>query len=184
MKSRIYSVLFLLLFAGCGNVEPQGVAPNPGGQANGQLKARQAAPAPQNMADPVNVAWHLEDIAKRVPHVNNARCVMFGNTAIVGIDVDPELERSEVGTIKYSVAEALRKDPYGVNAIVTADMDLNRRLIEIRDDILAGHPIAAFTNELADIVGRIMPQLPRDLPQPTNEPPGTEDTRKLPEKSL
>ena len=181
MKTRVFCVLLLMLFAGCGNVEPQGIAPNPGGQANGRWEAQQAPPVPQN---PIDVALHLEEIATRVPNVNNARCVVFGNTAIVGIDVDPKLERSEVGTVKYSVAEALRNDPYGVNAMVTADMDLNQRLKEIREDILAGRPIAAFANELADIVGRIMPQFPRDLPQPANEPPGTEDSRKLPKKSL
>ncbi|MNR16903.1 Sporulation lipoprotein [compost metagenome] len=65
--------------------------------------------------------------------------------------------------MKYSVAEALKKDPYGVNAIVTADMDLDQRLRNIRDNIQAGRPIQGFAEQMADIVGRVMPQLPRDI---------------------
>jgi YhcN/YlaJ family sporulation lipoprotein len=88
---------------------------------------------------------------------------VFGNTAIVGIDVDARMERSRVGTLKYSVAEAFRKDPYGIDALVTADMDLSQRINEIGADIRRGRPIAGFAEEMADIMGRIVPQLPRDI---------------------
>ena len=73
------------------------------------------------------------------------------------------MERSRVGTIKYSVAEAFRKDPYGINAVVTADIDLAQRLNEIGDDIRLGRPAAGFAEEMADIMGRIVPQVPRDV---------------------
>lgn len=73
------------------------------------------------------------------------------------------MDRSKIGTIKYSVAEALRKDPYGANAIVTADMDLDQRLRNIRDKSRQGLVVKGFAEEMADIIGRIMPQLPEDL---------------------
>jgi len=95
---------------------------------------------------------------------------VFGNTAIVGIDVSGNLDASEVGTIKYAVAEALRNDPYGVHAIVTADMDLYQRIRELSRQIKDGKPVAGLANELADIVGRIMPQLPSDVIQPDEQP--------------
>jgi YhcN/YlaJ family sporulation lipoprotein len=125
--------------------------------------------------DPAAVARHLEELAKSVPGVKDARCVVFGNTAVVGIDVDETLDRSRVGTLKYSVAEAFRKDPYGIDAFVTADMDLNERIREIRADIEAGHPVAGFVEELTDIIGRIMPQLPRDVE--LKDPPETDGPR-------
>lgn len=110
----------------------------------------------------------LEQLAEGIREVKHANCVIMGNTAIVGIDVGGDIERSRVGTIKYAVAEALRKDPVGINAIVTADMDLNHRLQEIREEMSNGRPLQGIAEELADIIGRIVPQLPRDTEQ--NEP--------------
>ncbi len=117
----------------------------------------------------------LEQLAESIQEVKHANCVIVGDTAIVGIDVGGDVERSRVGTIKYAVAEALRKDPVGINAIVTADMDLNHRLQEIRQDIQNGRPMQGIAEELADIVGRIVPQLPRDIEQrsqPPSDPKG------------
>jgi len=179
------AAVFALMAAGCGRTPDQGATPGGNDAVNPQVKVQQTLPAPQPSAAPAEVAAHLETIAKSVPRVQAARCVVFGNTAIVGIDVDPALERAEVGTVKYSVAEALRKDPYGVNAIVTADIDLNQRLREIYDDIRAGKPISGFANELADIIGRIMPQMPRSLP-PANDGtgPAGDDAQHVPENRL
>ncbi|MBE6070228.1 Sporulation lipoprotein [compost metagenome] len=109
---------------------------------------------------------YLEQLVKKVPGVKGAHCVIMGKTAIVGIDVDSRLERARVGSIKYTVAEALRKDPHGAGAIVTADMDLNQRITEIGKKIREGHPVSGFATELADIIGRIVPQLPNDTRPP------------------
>lgn len=105
----------------------------------------------------------LEQLAEGINEVKHANCVIIGDTAIVGIDVGGDIDRSHVGTIKYAVAEALRKDPVGINAIVTADMDLYHRLQEVREDIANGRPLQGMAEELADIVGRIIPQLPGDI---------------------
>lgn len=118
----------------------------------------------------LSVNEHLESIAKRVPGVSNAHCVVMGNTVVVGIDVDGHLSRSRVGTIKYSAAEALRNDPRGMNAIVTADMDLSNRLADMGKHIKRGEPLSGFASELADIVGRIIPQLPKDVKPQQNNP--------------
>lgn len=105
---------------------------------------------------------HFEQLAKRVPGVNGAHCVVMNNVAVVGIDVDGSLTRSRVGSVKYSVAEAIRKDPKGVNALVTADMDITSRLAEMGKHISKGNPVSGFASEMADIIGRIIPQLPED----------------------
>jgi YhcN/YlaJ family sporulation lipoprotein len=120
--------------------------------------------------DSAAVEAHLEQLAMNVEGVEGAHCVIIGNTAIVGIDVDGNLERSRVGVIKYSVAEAFRKDPYGVDAFVTADLDIASRLSEIGQDIRQGRPIAGFAEELADMMGRIIPQVPRDVTPPNPDP--------------
>jgi YhcN/YlaJ family sporulation lipoprotein len=170
MKSLVIAVFIALLAAGCGKTSNQGAAPAPNAGSDRQLKAQQTIPPKPNITNPQEVAAHLESIAERIPRVNDAHCVVFGNTAVVGINVDKNLDQATVGTVKYSVAEALRKDPYGIHAIVTADMDLDQRLREIRDEIINGRPIAGFAQEMADIIGRIMPQLPQDV-RPANPSP-------------
>ncbi|WP_238654622.1 YhcN/YlaJ family sporulation lipoprotein [Paenibacillus piscarius] len=106
---------------------------------------------------------HFEQLALRVPGVNGAHCVVINKLAVVGIDVDGALTRSRVGSVKYSVAEAIRKDPKGMRVLVTADMDLNSRLAEMGKHIGKGHPVSGFASEMADIIGRIIPQLPEDI---------------------
>lgn len=159
--------------AGCGRQAGNGQASPPPDEAEYGVQVQDAREMRKlDIDDPAAVARHLEELAKHVPGVKDARCVVFGNTAVVGIDVDENLDRSRVGTLKYSVAEAFRNDPYGIDAFVTADMDLNARIREIRADIEAGHPVAGFVEELTDIIGRIMPQLPRDIE--LKDPPETD----------
>jgi hypothetical protein len=77
-----------------------------------------------------------------------------------------------VGSIKYSVAESLKEDPRGARAIVVADADTNQRLKEISADIKKGRPIQGIMEELADVAGRLMPEIPGDMidPNPKNAP--------------
>ncbi|ABO66317.1 Lipoprotein, putative [Geobacillus thermodenitrificans NG80-2] len=122
------------------------------------------------------IARRLAEIANRVPNVHDAAAIVVGKYALVGIDVGANVDASRVGTIKYSVAEALQKDPYGANAIIVADPDLYTRVRNIGKQIDDGRPVQAFMNEIADIVGRVMPEVPSDLfettPEPTEENDG------------
>lgn len=113
-------------------------------------------------------ADYLAELASSIPHVKDATAVVAGDYAIIGIDVDKDMDRSKVGTIKYSVAESIKHDPKGAGAVVVADPDINARLKEIRDDMSAGRPIEGIINELADITGRLMPELP---PRENNKNP-------------
>jgi YhcN/YlaJ family sporulation lipoprotein len=189
MKIRFVLAGLLVVAAGCGQASQNGAAPNPqqgGAGYSSQIQAKQSAPGQPQTTDANQAEEHLEEIAGRIPQVRGAHCVIFGNTAIVGIDLDPNLDRSRVGTIKYSVAEALRKDPLGANAIVTADLDINHRLKGIRDSIVNGKPISGFANELSAIVGRIMPQLPQNtLPRNHDTDNNQEqDSGNLPQENL
>ncbi|WP_239617389.1 YhcN/YlaJ family sporulation lipoprotein [Cohnella mopanensis] len=160
--------------AGCGKKQ---ATPN---AANNHLQAQAYRGAAKKIDNPKKVAAHLESLARGVQGVKSANCVVFGKYAIVGINVDEKMERSRVGTIKYAVAEAFRKDPYGIDAVVTADIDLAQRVREIRADVNNGRPISGFAEELADIVGRIIPQIPRNIiPPKTPENVGTSSVNKL-----
>ncbi|PLR79234.1 hypothetical protein CU633_01520 [Bacillus sp. V3-13] len=122
---------------------------------------------------------HLEEIAGSVPDVEDATAVVIGDYAIVGIDVNENLDRSEVGSIKYSVAESLEDDPYGARAAVVADPDIVARLREIAEDFQAGEPVEGIVNELADLTGRMMPEIPADIEDPNANNDTEEPKKKL-----
>ncbi|QAS51139.1 hypothetical protein HLI_02420 [Halobacillus litoralis] len=122
-------------------------------------------------------ARHLAKLAVEVPDVHDATAIVLGNYVAVGIDVDKDLDRSRVGVIKYSVAEALKHDPYGKQATVIADADGVERLRGLGQKISEGHPIEAVTDELSQIVARYMPE------GPINEKPHTNKNQdSVPEK--
>jgi YhcN/YlaJ family sporulation lipoprotein len=125
------------------------------------------------------VAEHLVEIASSIPNVNDATAVVAGQYAVVGIDVNSKLDRSRVGSIKYSVAESLKKDPYGANAVVIADPDTYERLKKMGVEIKQGRPIGGVLEELAGIIGRLMPQIPADIKEPVE--PTEQNDQELPE---
>lgn len=125
------------------------------------------------------IASHLVEIASSVPNVYDATAVVLGKFAVVGIDVDSKLERSRVQTIKYSVAESLQHDPYGANAIVIADADTFERLKQMRKQIEDGRPVTGILDELAQIVGRLVPDVPSDLIDNQNTEPTKTNNKEL-----
>ncbi|WP_063891874.1 YhcN/YlaJ family sporulation lipoprotein [Paenibacillus sp. Soil787] len=179
MRLLCVFIVILTLAVGCSQA-PKSGAPSQNPNQN-QVKVQQIAPQKLEIKDSKAVAERLENLATSVPQVESAHCVVFGNTAVVGINIKKDLDRAKVGTVKYSVAEALKKDPYGVNAIVTADLDLDQRLRNIRDNVQAGRPITGFAEQMADIIGRVMPQLPRDIRNtPNNTGPNGTNPAEMP----
>lgn len=109
------------------------------------------------------ISEHLVNLANEVPQVNDATAVVLGGYAVVGIDVNSDLDRNKVESIKYTVAESLMHDPYGASAVVVADADTNARLREMAREISEGRPVVGILDELAAIVGRVMPELPNEI---------------------
>ncbi|MFC4599392.1 YhcN/YlaJ family sporulation lipoprotein [Cohnella hongkongensis] len=160
--AALLAILLALGSAGCGGNRQT----NPGANEGAPQAQALDGTADDMQRNPQQTAAHLESLARGVEGVKDANCVVFGRYAIVGIDVDEKMERSQVGTIKYAVAEAFRKDPYGIDALVTADIDIGQRIREIHADVQNGRPISGFADELADIVGRLIPQIPRSIIPP------------------
>lgn len=178
MKQIILAAALTLLLTACNtaNKPPANqAAPGPNQQPKETQRVQQTAPTPQYDQSSQAKAERLVQLASRVKNVNDATAIVLGRYAVVGIDVKATLDRPEVGVIKYTVAEALKEDPQGANALVTADPDIVQRLREMRDDIRNGRPIAGITEELADIVGRLIPQLPRNVQR--REQPNTKENQ-------
>ena len=162
MKKGFLLVAFLVLLTGCNN----------NADNNQQAQNRNDSPNVTNVKNSTiqevdrktgqDISERLVKLSTSVDNVNDATAVVIGKYAIVGIDVNKDLDRSEVGTIKYAVTESLKNDPDGANALVVADPDVTARLKEIGDDIKNGNPIQGIFNELSDITGRIIPEVPSD----------------------
>jgi YhcN/YlaJ family sporulation lipoprotein len=172
------------VLSGCGRTTHNGAAPQHNQAPSVNIQSQQTDQTNSPVLTPAEITTHLERLAMSIPQVQHAHCVILGKTAVVGIDVTGDLPRSRVDNIKYSVAEALRKDPYGVNAIVTADMDLDQRLKNIRQKVMNGQPIAGFADEMGKIIGRIMPQFPKDINPKHSVPPKTENSHNFINKNL
>lgn len=169
MIKKLLTGLAVLFIAGCGANNNQSQENYHG---NNLVNVKNSTIQEVDRTTGQQVSRRLVHLATNIPNVNDATAVVLGRYAIVGIDVNKNLERSEVGAIKYSVAESLKNDPDGARAIIIADPDINARLREISDDIKNGKPIQGIMNELADIAGRLMPEIPADIinPKPKNAP--------------
>ncbi|MFY4773728.1 YhcN/YlaJ family sporulation lipoprotein [Metabacillus sp. RGM 3146] len=129
-----------------------------------------------------SAAKRLASLAARVPNVKDATAVVLGRYAVVGIDVNSKLERSKVQSIKYAVAESIKNDPYGANAVVVADPDTTQRIRDIGKQIQQGRPVIGILDELAAIVGRVMPDVPSDTLNNPKKQPTQSDKDQLPRK--
>jgi YhcN/YlaJ family sporulation lipoprotein len=160
MRKYGYIILATIIIGGCSqNEQGKGIDTNQGHQVT---EVKNTTIPQVNRETGQQIAARLCDLAVKAPHVNDATAVVLGKYAIVGIDIDKDIERSQVGTIKYSVGEILKNDPYGAYATIVADPDINERIREMASDIRNGHPIRGILNELSDITGRIIPEVPGD----------------------
>ena len=171
MKAIRISLLAIVMLTGCSQTPNQGRDIGQGVQ-NADMQAQRSGKQTPRGANSIqsgsinNKADHLKSIARSVPQVSEAYCLVIGNLAIVAIDVPPDINGSRVDVIKQSVAEALRNDdPHGADALVTADLDVKQNILNISSKLQKGQPISAFSNELGDILGRLIPQLPQSSNQ-------------------
>ena len=172
---RLIAVLALIMFMSACNALNN--ANQDDKDKDNKVKVQNSAIQDVDRKSGQEISKHLVGLTTRVPNVEDAAAVVIGRYAIVGIDVNDQMERSEVDTVKYTVAETLKKDPHGARAAVIADPDITARLKEISEDIRNGKPIQGIMNELSDITGRVMPEVPADMIEPQTKSP-TEDPKK------
>lgn len=138
-------------------------------QTNSSLQVEQSSYEQNEALNNNEIANHLAELATEVPDVEDANAIIAGPYAIVAIDVDKDTKKQRVGTIKYSVSEALRNDPYGKTAVVIADADVSQRIREMRLKMEEGHVIHGIVDELAEIVARYMPTFPAEQNPPVEQ---------------
>ncbi|MEJ9232184.1 YhcN/YlaJ family sporulation lipoprotein [Peribacillus butanolivorans] len=167
MRKLILSLATVLLMTGCSMNNNNNNEESQDNTKSNLTKVNNSSVQETDRKTGQQTAKRLTGLAKSIPEVNDATAVVLGKYAIVGIDIDQDIERSQVGTIKYSVGESLKNDPNGANAIIVADPDINERIREVAKDINNGKPVRGILNELADITSRVIPEVPGDILTPT-----------------
>ncbi|MDR0137209.1 YhcN/YlaJ family sporulation lipoprotein [Metabacillus idriensis] len=182
MRNFVFSALFILLaLSGCqANQGSQDATPE---DHNGKpINVRNTVNEPVEKKSGEQISKRLVNLAGRVPGVNDVSAVVLGKYAVVGIDVNSKLDRNKVESIKYAVAESIQHDPYGANAVIIADADTTVRLREMGKDLQQGQPVGGILEELAAIVGRVMPEIPSDMLNNQRNRPTEEDNDQLNKK--
>ncbi|MDI3256191.1 MAG: YhcN/YlaJ family sporulation lipoprotein [Kyrpidia sp.] len=137
---------------------------NPPGERADQAPPPRPQPIPQQAGKPGQplppdqVMRHMNDAARRIPGVEGSTVVLVGRTALVGVDLDHTITGSKIDSIKHSVKEAVERTDSGYRAAVTADVDLVARLRAMAAGIQQGRPVSTFTDEIADILSRLLPE--------------------------
>ncbi|ALX47350.1 YhcN/YlaJ family sporulation lipoprotein [Lentibacillus amyloliquefaciens] len=166
LRLGILSVLSITLLIGCQQNDNEQSLPEETEDNGRFVQVKDSDPVEQQRLTNTEIAAHLSNVANDVPNVENATSAVAGPYAVVGIDVDQNLDRSRVGTIKYTVLEALQKDPYGKTAVVVADGDVVERIRSMGNKMAQGYPVQGVVDELSAIVGRYMPDFPINEDRP------------------
>lgn len=161
-----FLIFCIFLLFGCQQAADESLGANRTNTDERYYNVTQTNTADKELTTNTEIAEHLANLAAGVPSVNNASALVAGPYAVVAIDLDKDMERERVGTIKYSVSEALYHDPYGKTAVVIADADLTQRLNNMGNKIGQGYPVQGVVDELAAIVARYMPEFPVRHDQP------------------
>lgn len=113
------------------------------------------------------VADRLARICEGVPGVDNATCVVVGDTAYVGVDTDGDLTgrniaygtASDLTSVKSQCAQKIRAaNPQIKTVYVSTDANFFERLRRVRDGVRNGNPIDSFRNELNDLIRGLTPE--------------------------
>jgi YhcN/YlaJ family sporulation lipoprotein len=160
-KYFMWLVLLVVFLTGCQNNS----AANDERNNDNLVRVKNTTPQPEEQQSNNAISQRLINLATDVPKVERATAVVVGKYAIVGIDVGGNLDRSEVSSIKYAVAESLKHDPNGANAVVIADPDTFSRLQGMAQEIRNGRPVTGVLDELAAIVDRFVPEMANEIRQ-------------------
>ncbi|MBL0387644.1 YhcN/YlaJ family sporulation lipoprotein [Tumebacillus sp. ITR2] len=104
-------------------------------------------------------ANEISNVVTRINGVERAAVLLTGKTALVGIDLADNITGSKIDTIKFSVKEAAERTGKGYRAIVSSDIDTITRTRELINAARAGKPITGLSDEIADIVSRLLPEM-------------------------
>ena len=138
------------LTAGCMNRDSGNVEPQPTADYAPQGAATQTAPA---SFDWTKNAAQIEAQLAQISEISQARVVVTGNTALVGVKFDSAYQGEMTERIREMVAaKVMAADPQITTVAVTSDEEDVNRVYELSDSALAGRNLDDVTNDINEIV--------------------------------
>lgn len=113
------------------------------------------------------VADRLARSCETVSGVDNATCVVSGNTAYVGIDTDGDLtgrniaygNANDLSAVKQQCAQKVKAaNPQIQTVYVSTDANFFERLRKVGDGVRNGSPLNSFRNELDSLIRGLTPE--------------------------
>lgn len=90
--------------------------------------------------------------------VKNSTVILSGNTALVGVDIDQNLEGKVTDDLKRKIEKIVRNTDKNIeNVGITADPDIFERIKNMARDVRNGAPIKGFGKEIEEMFRRIVP---------------------------
>ncbi len=138
------------LTAGCMNRDSGNVSPQTTADYAPQGTATQTAPA---AFDWTKNAAQIEAQLAQISEISQARVVVVGNTALVGVKFDTAYQGEMTERIREMVAaRIMAADPQITTVAVTADETDVARVYELSDRALAGKDMDDLKNDVNEIV--------------------------------
>jgi len=106
------------------------------------------------------IADQLADEATKVKGVKSASVVFTNKTAIVGLNLEANIEGDQTEDIKQEVTNRLKRANKKVETVsISTDADTVTRIRKIAKGIAEGRPVSEFAKELSEITRRITPSV-------------------------
>ncbi|NLM12571.1 MAG: YhcN/YlaJ family sporulation lipoprotein [Epulopiscium sp.] len=103
-------------------------------------------------------AKHIAEAITNLPKVEKATVIVTGNIALVGVELDSNINESEMDETKKLIEEkTFSADASLKNVSVTASPEIVKRIHSIAQDLNRGKPIEGLAEELGSIIRRITP---------------------------
>ncbi len=158
---RMFFVLALILLVGvsvtgCMN-RTDGVNPMPSATADYMPQQNMTA-SPSTMQAQQNFDWtrdasQIEGRIAQISEISEARVVVTGNTALVGVKFNQAYQGQMTERIREMVAaEVMAADPQITTVAVTADAEDVNSVYDLSDRMLAGRDLDTLKEDINEIV--------------------------------
>lgn len=106
------------------------------------------------------IAEQLAEEATKVEGVKSASVVITNKTAIVGLNLEANIEGDKTEDIKQEVTNRLKQANKNIETVsISTDADTVTRIREIARGVAEGRPVSEFAKELSEITRRITPSV-------------------------
>ncbi|MGB8955125.1 MAG: YhcN/YlaJ family sporulation lipoprotein, partial [Tumebacillaceae bacterium] len=107
----------------------------------------------------------IAGLAHSVDGVQNARAIITGTTAIIGLNLDRGLNAGRQAAVTQFVRQrVLVQAPEFRRVHITSDKAQTRRIQRIADEMRAGHSLSMFSDDIAELTRTIPAVGPSSMP--------------------